>query len=372
MSEIPQLLGARSALAVVAHPDDESFGLGGVLLGLTAAGLKVRLLCLTAGEASTVGAASDLAQTRRAELVEAAARLGLGSTSLLRFPDGGLEVTPQSDLEAAVESEVAEADLVVVFEPGGVTGHPDHIAATAAAEAVADRHGIPSLEWGLGQMVADTLRKEFGVPFVPFQAAGSRPVEVTVDRSGQKLAISCHRSQDPENQVLTRRLSLESDTELLRTRSAPFLPRLNRLSRLASRVLDADATPQGRLEILELIIAFAGGDSWPEGVLEELRRLDGPRAHCLRETSAWRLNLLSEGHEHPATHPEIAWTAVATVDGVAIPKLDSRSAAQPWPCEELIVVPKGGGWIVGGDSTRTLHDSSIQGATLLCLEVFAP
>ena len=43
----------RSVLAVVAHPDDESFALGAVLAGFADAGAAVALLCFTHGESST-------------------------------------------------------------------------------------------------------------------------------------------------------------------------------------------------------------------------------------------------------------------------------------------------------------------------------
>jgi LmbE family N-acetylglucosaminyl deacetylase len=45
----------HSALVVIADPDDESFGLGGVLDHLAIQGVRVRVLCLTRGEASTLG-----------------------------------------------------------------------------------------------------------------------------------------------------------------------------------------------------------------------------------------------------------------------------------------------------------------------------
>jgi LmbE family N-acetylglucosaminyl deacetylase len=38
-----------SVLAVVAHPDDESFGLGAILDAFTGAGARVEVLCLTQG-----------------------------------------------------------------------------------------------------------------------------------------------------------------------------------------------------------------------------------------------------------------------------------------------------------------------------------
>ncbi|HEX2563405.1 MAG TPA: PIG-L family deacetylase, partial [Acidimicrobiales bacterium] len=53
--DVPQRVGA--ALAVFAHPDDETFGLGAVLAVLVDAGTAVEGLCFTRGGASTVGPA---------------------------------------------------------------------------------------------------------------------------------------------------------------------------------------------------------------------------------------------------------------------------------------------------------------------------
>ena len=48
-----------------AHPDDESFGLGGIISAYVAAGAEVNLVCLTRGEASMLGAdRSELAEAR--------------------------------------------------------------------------------------------------------------------------------------------------------------------------------------------------------------------------------------------------------------------------------------------------------------------
>ena len=153
---------ARSALAVVAHPDDESFGLGGVLRWLTRLGVETQVLCLTHGEASTLGHVEDLAATRSAELACAAAVLGVSHVRLLDLPDGHLANVADEDLDAVVEANLRSTDLVIVFEPGGVTGHPDHRAATAAAERVALKHGLPVIEWGVPGEVAEALNAEFG------------------------------------------------------------------------------------------------------------------------------------------------------------------------------------------------------------------
>jgi LmbE family N-acetylglucosaminyl deacetylase len=208
----PDLPGATAteALVVVAHPDDESFGLGAVLSGLTRMGVAVRVLCLTHGEASTLGSAHDLAKVRAGELRRAGAVLGVGDVVLLDYPDGGLADVAWDTLDAEVDKELGEADLLVVFEPGGVTGHPDHQAATAAGKRRAARHGVSVLEWGVPADVARTLNDELATGFVA--AAG---VDFEVDRTAQLNAIRCHESQTHDNPVLRRRLALQGSRERL-------------------------------------------------------------------------------------------------------------------------------------------------------------
>lgn len=208
------MIAATSTLVVVAHPDDESFGLGAVIARLTDDGARVRVLCLTQGEASSLGATADLGAVRRGEFRCAAEQLGLRDMTLLAFGDGALADVATEVLDAAVEEHVGDADLFVVFEPSSVTGHPDHRAATAAAERVASRHALPVLEWGVAPDVAARLNAELGTSFV-----GLVGQDIIVDRSAQHRAIRCHRSQARDNPVLARRLALQGDHERVRLRS---------------------------------------------------------------------------------------------------------------------------------------------------------
>lgn len=208
----------RRVLVVVAHPDDESFGLGGVIAALVDAGSHVSVLCLTAGEASTLGAdADDLSVLRSAELDLAARRLGVARTTLLHHPDGRLEdVVPE--LVASVRGSVAEErpDALLVFgSGGGVTGHPDHEAATTAALTVAREEGLAVLEWCLPSAVADALNGELGASFTGY-ATSELPVTLAVDRGRQREAIAAHGSQAVPGSVLWRRLELLGDHEHLR------------------------------------------------------------------------------------------------------------------------------------------------------------
>lgn len=199
-----------------AHPDDESFGLGAVLELFARRGAATSVLCFTHGEASTLGmAAADLYEVRRGELSSAAAELGIGSVELLDHPDGCLTSVGLDHLAgtvAAVARRVA-ADLLVVFDEHGVTGHPDHARATEAALAVAP--ALPALAWTVPLQVADAVNAELGTRFVG-RGAHEIDLVLTVDREAQWRAISCHASQSDGNTVLRRRLELSGDSESLR------------------------------------------------------------------------------------------------------------------------------------------------------------
>ena len=219
------LTGAASVLAVVAHPDDESFGLGGVLERLAAGGAATAVLCFTHGEASTLhGPDCDLDTVRPAEFAAATRVLGVERAELLAYPDGALGRVPVPDLAGHVTrlARQVRPTHLLAFDTGGITGHPDHTRASAAALAAAGTLGVPVLIWALPAAVADALNAEFGTSF-----AGRPPAELTeltVDRARQWDAIACHASQSGDNPVLRRRLELLGDTEHLLLAPAPAAP----------------------------------------------------------------------------------------------------------------------------------------------------
>ncbi|MBI4727933.1 MAG: PIG-L family deacetylase [Acidobacteria bacterium] len=215
MTALPR---AASVLAVCAHPDDESFGLGALLSAFDEDGIKTSVLCFTRGEASALGAErEDLASVRAAEFEAAARVLRVRRQRLLSYPDGALAGVDLDELVAHVRrfgSEVG-ADLLLAFDEGGITGHPDHIRATQAATRAADADGYPVLAWAVPDEVARALNEELGTGFL-----GRRREEidlvVTVDRSRQIQAIACHRSQSAGNPVPRRRMEMTGLTEWMR------------------------------------------------------------------------------------------------------------------------------------------------------------
>jgi LmbE family N-acetylglucosaminyl deacetylase len=136
----------HTLLAVFAHPDDESFGIGGTLAYYASQGAAVHLICATRGEAGTVQPEhlqgfSSIGELREAELRCAASNLGLASVTFLDYRDSGMSGSvdnqhPEAFIRAPIE-EVAQRialvvrrvrpQVVVTFDPIGGYKHPDHI-----------------------------------------------------------------------------------------------------------------------------------------------------------------------------------------------------------------------------------------------------
>ena len=214
----PLLPSWKRPLAVAAHPDDETFGLGALISQLAAAGASVHILCYTHGEASTLNENhTDLLRQRAHELRKAGAALGAAEVTLLDYPDGDLAAQPPDELAAHVKALATRhrADGLLAFDDTGITGHPDHRAATAAAVRAGTALALPVLAWALPADVADRLRAETGQPFAG-QAPGSLDFRVPVDRACQRKAAGLHASQISPGAVVWRRLELQGDTEHLR------------------------------------------------------------------------------------------------------------------------------------------------------------
>jgi N-acetylglucosamine malate deacetylase 2 len=207
-----------SVLAVCAHPDDESFGLGAALSSWAEQGTRTSVLCFTHGEASTLGNTDgDLHRIREQELATAAEELGVETVRLLDHPDGHLAGEPIDELSSELRRAIEHvgASLLLVFDEGGVTGHPDHVRATEVATTVGGVAGIPVLGWALTEPVAEQLNDQFGTTFVG-RPPGSIDLVVEIDRVHQHRAIRCHASQSSENPVLWRRLELQGNWEAFR------------------------------------------------------------------------------------------------------------------------------------------------------------
>lgn len=161
-------------MAVFAHPDDETFGIGGTLARYGAdPDVRVVLVCATRGEAGEISdpnlaSPEDLGQVREQELRCACRHLGVDALYFLDYRDSGMAGAPdnqhphaliRADFEEVVGKITAlirreRPDVIVTFDETGGYGHPDHVAVhhytKAAFTAAADPSRYPEqLEAGL-------------------------------------------------------------------------------------------------------------------------------------------------------------------------------------------------------------------------------
>ncbi|MFZ4814241.1 MAG: PIG-L family deacetylase [Phototrophicaceae bacterium] len=143
-------MDSNRLLISYAHPDDESFGLGGLIAKYVEQGVEVYLLCATNGEVGTVdekflAGYSSVAEVRLAELARASEILKFSQVFTLGYRDSGMIGTPDNDhadalwhqwhtQPAAVMRRVVEVirqvrpQVIITFNEYGGYGHPDHIA----------------------------------------------------------------------------------------------------------------------------------------------------------------------------------------------------------------------------------------------------
>ena len=152
-------------LAVLAHPDDESFGMGGTLALYAQRGAEVHLVCATRGESGDVvpelmQGFNSIAEKRVAELQCAAKILGLAGVHFLDYRDSGMPGTADNQhpkaLAAAPVEEVTShiahyirqvrPQVVLTFDPIGGYRHPDHVAIHNATVKAYELVGDPEFE----------------------------------------------------------------------------------------------------------------------------------------------------------------------------------------------------------------------------------
>jgi LmbE family N-acetylglucosaminyl deacetylase len=145
-------VAAPRLLVVVAHPDDETFGCGSLLLHAAARGAETTVCCLTRGDAGQPRPGSgvtreELPVVREAELRAAAAALDVATVVLLDHRDSDMEGEPHPEALVAVPFDAVVADVRAVIEhhrPHVVVtldasdGHRDHARARDATLAAVD------------------------------------------------------------------------------------------------------------------------------------------------------------------------------------------------------------------------------------------
>jgi LmbE family N-acetylglucosaminyl deacetylase len=141
-------------MCILAHPDDESLGMGGSLARYAAEGIETYLVTATRGERGWFGEEKDypgleaLGRIREGELRCASQALGIREAHLLGYVDGDLDQAEGETVigQIAAHLRKLKPDVVVTFAPEGAYGHPDHIAISQFATAAVVKAAFPDSE----------------------------------------------------------------------------------------------------------------------------------------------------------------------------------------------------------------------------------
>src|SRR4051812_23908135 len=167
------------------HPDDLEIGLGGAIARHTAAGVRVGLCDLTAGEMGSNG-------TPDQRLTEAeAARQVLGAVwrENFRWPDRRIGSTP-AHMDEAVGFIRRHRPRTIAM-PYWSDRHPDHGAASALLQEAAFNAGLRRYPGAGEPWKADWLC----FYFINDSATPSFVIDVTDHYETKRRALDCHASQ---------------------------------------------------------------------------------------------------------------------------------------------------------------------------------
>jgi len=181
------LPASSSKIAVlVAHPDDESFGFGGLIQRYKLQGIDV--ITLTQGEKGDGGCV----QKRTSELKKAANILGVNNLFLFNLPDGRLN-TNLAKVKKVIRMILNSTyQTIATMHPEG-TSHPDH-------------RVISKL------LLRNSKNKKILLQFLPekvsFNFQKDKILEVKLsdkEYKTKKVAIQCHQSQSADiNRILPK------------------------------------------------------------------------------------------------------------------------------------------------------------------------
>jgi len=142
-------------MAIYAHPDDESYSVGGVLAQCASDGIPTFVVCATRGEVGEISdpalaSPENLGIVREKELREASRILGVKEIDFLDYVDGQLEKADANEVVGKIVRAIRRwrPAVVVTFGLKGVYGHPDHVAihhfASQAFHKAGDEESFPN------------------------------------------------------------------------------------------------------------------------------------------------------------------------------------------------------------------------------------
>ena len=142
LPSIPAKLPQGPWLIISPHPDDETFGLGGVLLLAAEQGIATDVLFLTSGDK---GGDEGIAPIREQEALAAARIFGIRNVCFWRLPDRSL--LPYQSIIDRLAEVIVSTKPACLFFPSPVEPHPDHRASSVIAWEALRKTGFTAEPW---------------------------------------------------------------------------------------------------------------------------------------------------------------------------------------------------------------------------------
>ena len=198
------------------HPDDLEIGLGGTIAKHVAAGHRVGLCDLTAGEMGSNGTIEE----RLAEAEAAREVLGAAWRTNLRWPDRAIGGNVEHIRAAAALVRLVRPRAVAI--PYGTDRHPDHVAASQVLTEGVFNSGLRRYHAG----TEDAAWRPDWVCyyFINDAAPPSFVVDVSAHYEQKRRALRCHASQFkvPVSDGVATRLTSPLFEQLVESRDAQF------------------------------------------------------------------------------------------------------------------------------------------------------
>jgi len=191
----------KKLLAIVAHPDDESFGFGGTLAKYAREGVEIHVLCATRGEeGKSQHEQEQLGGIREQELLTASKILGVKKVEFLDYHDGTLSNNLYHEVAAKIEAKIKtfRPQVVITFDRLGISGHLDHMFMSMVTTFVCVKFKRSLKLYYLCELEAYTrLIKGYFIYFPPGYKREEMDVEIDISPVWEikKQAMQAHQSQ---------------------------------------------------------------------------------------------------------------------------------------------------------------------------------
>lgn len=213
----------KAIVCIFAHPDDEAFGPAGTIYKL-ASEYDAYVLCATKGEAGEGAEAGSpsLAEIRSKELLRSAKILGIRKVYFLGFRDGTLSNSLYRDLTVKIEKQLRrlKPEIILTFEPWGISGHIDHIAVSMATSYVFQK--LEFIKEIYYYCITEEVRNRFENDYFIYFPLGYRrsEIEKVVDVSDvwdkKVAAMMAHASQKHDyERIIKMREGLSKEEHFL-------------------------------------------------------------------------------------------------------------------------------------------------------------